>query len=70
MIDNPFRREETRRAYMRGYADGKADAIRHGQWVHDKDGKTYCSECGGYSSQVSSFCPACGSRQDRGDNGE
>lgn len=63
-------RRRADKAYMQGYADGRHDAIRHGQWLKDKNGKIYCSECGCYSNRESNYCPAFGEKMDRGDNGE
>ncbi len=48
----------------------KMGTHRHGQWLRDKDGKLYCSECGCYSDRESNYCPAFGEKMDRGDNGE
>lgn len=52
-----------------------ADDTTHGSWIFDQDGKysyrsASCSECGGHSKRQSNYCPCCGAKMDRGDNGE
>ena len=56
-------------------ADAPTLEPAHGAWVHDTSGNfsyrnCYCSLCGGYSKRESNFCPNCGAKMDRGDNGE
>jgi hypothetical protein len=55
--------------------DEPAVEPEHGMWIHETHGHfTYrnccCSKCGGYSKRESNFCPNCGAKMDRGDNGE
>ncbi len=50
--------------------------VVHGHWQYDTVGSKYslpsgrCSVCGAYSKRESNFCPCCGAKMDRGDNGE
>ena len=58
--------------YEKGYADGKADAVKHGHWVVIADevfsDKYKCSECGkepliaDCGFQLTPYCPFCGAK--------
>ena len=60
-----------RNQYERGYADGKADAIKHGQWL-DLDNAPWgmfyctCSVCGKRMiAERLNFCGECGAKMDQ-----
>ena len=56
--------------YEKGYADGKADAVKHGEWYQKRitvpkaRGHSYlvwaCSVCHKHERKRSDFCPNCG----------
>ena len=58
-------------AYMRGYEQGKNDAVKHAYWIHT-NGKVLCSLCGVdkfedldadvWSDWDIDFCPHCGAK--------
>lgn len=63
--------------YEKGYADGRADAIRHGHWVIER-GKTvmHCNSCGwayeyyGGLEEEWNYCSHCGCKMDEVDDGK
>lgn len=67
--------EYDRGQYEKGYADGRADATRHGHWIKDRlvstSGGTYgvyrCSKCEWYGQDIGysfNYCPHCGAIMD------
>lgn len=70
------------KAYNKGYADGKAEPVKHGRWLWREEWfwgegekasrMTFgCSECGHsmYSKHDTlNYCPNCGARMDGGEN--
>ena len=51
-----------REQYKKGYADGKADAVKQGRWIV-QDGAVRCSECGEPNMEWN-YCPVCGARME------
>ena len=61
-------------AYDEGYKKGKADAVRHGWWKHERlpstSGGSYsvvrCSVCEHqYPMTETNYCPSCGAKMDK-----
>lgn len=59
-----------REQYEKGYADGKADAEKHGRWELTGDAEMTCSVCGDtYYGEwdyecMTPYCSNCGARMD------
>ena len=47
------------------------DHVRHGRWLHRKNGIAYCSECEIEAVEDGTeYCPNCGAKMDGGDGNE
>ena len=45
--------------------------VRHGRWLHRKNGIAYCSECEIEAVEDGTeYCPNCGAKMDGGDGNE
>lgn len=61
-----------RNQYEKGYADGRANATKHGRWIDDWDiGCSVCSECDDSflwedfnGVREFNYCPTCGCKMD------
>ena len=57
--------EYDRDQYEKGYADGRADATKHGHWTEIDRGLLWqCSECGHHSISGGHYCDWCGCKMD------
>ena len=51
--------------YEKGFSDGFANAIKHGEWIVNKDGSFSCSECKfKFYPLRFEHCPHCGAKMD------
>lgn len=49
--------------YEKGYADGKADAVKRGRWIEEERPTCYvykCTVCGDGFDTPYNYCPNCG----------
>lgn len=78
MKDHDITEQAYKNGYVKGYEDGKADAVKHGTWTmithseYSEVADYECSVCGVIlvdvpddpKRELNPYCPMCGARMD------